>query len=259
MTARRTSDIPDNGNFISLGPEVKVAERSLSQPLTCNMSEGTGRHAAHPWAQRDPGPGSLTPPSHGEEPAHTWVSRPGSRAACSAWAPWGRGSGLHSRPQAAASSGTFASGTSWAVSWRLPGPPAPVPAQVSRGALTVRVGGGWVALDEYLVENDPERGGGAEPMGQGLVIPSRHTGSLLGTETPSLPRSRQGSHSVMEAASEDSLARQPQDRAAAQAAGPEAVSKAWTTKDTGQEGHLGRGQRLHQRPHGPPRAIKSRL
>ncbi|KAB0393014.1 hypothetical protein E2I00_010728, partial [Balaenoptera physalus] len=133
---------------------------------------------------------------------------------------------------------------------------APVPVQVSRGALMVRVGGGWVALDEYLVENDPERGGGAEPMGQGLVIPSRHTGNLLGTETPSLPRSRQGSHSVMKAASEDSLARQPQDRAAAQAAGPEAVSKAWTTKDTGQEGHLGRGQRLHQRPHGPPRAIK---
>lgn len=62
-------------------------------------------------------------------------------------------------------------------------------------------------------------------MGQGLVIPSRQTGSLLGTETPSLPRSRQGSHSVMEAASEDSLARQPQDEAAAQAAGPEAGAR----------------------------------
>lgn len=62
-------------------------------------------------------------------------------------------------------------------------------------------------------------------MGQGLVIPSRQTGSLLGTETPSLPRSRQGSHSVMEAASEDGLARQPQDEAAAQAAGPEAGAR----------------------------------
>uniref|UniRef100_A0A8C2W0K7 Uncharacterized LOC102023873 n=1 Tax=Chinchilla lanigera TaxID=34839 RepID=A0A8C2W0K7_CHILA len=33
--------------------------------------------------------------------------------------------------------------------------------QVARGALMVRVGGGWVALDEFLVKNDPGRGEGA--------------------------------------------------------------------------------------------------
>ncbi|KFO30646.1 Epiplakin [Fukomys damarensis] len=30
--------------------------------------------------------------------------------------------------------------------------------QVARGTLMVRVGGGWVALDEFLVKNDPDRG-----------------------------------------------------------------------------------------------------
>lgn len=66
--------------------------------------DGTGRRATHPWAQRDPGLGSLTPPSHSEELCHTWVSWPGSSAACSDPTPRRRGSGLHSRPRATASS-----------------------------------------------------------------------------------------------------------------------------------------------------------
>lgn len=66
--------------------------------------DGTGRRATHPWAQRDPGLGSLTSPSHSEELAHTWVSWPGSSAACSDPTPRRRGSGLHSRPRATASS-----------------------------------------------------------------------------------------------------------------------------------------------------------
>lgn len=35
----------------------------------------------------------------------------------------------------------------------LPDPPGAV--QVTWGALMVHVGGGWVALDEFLVKNDP--------------------------------------------------------------------------------------------------------
>lgn len=55
-------------------------------------------------------------------------------------------------------------------------PPAPVPAQVSPGALMVRVGGGWVALDEHLVKNDPER---SEAWGRGKTESS---GPGMGTE-----------------------------------------------------------------------------
>ncbi|KAM5313635.1 uncharacterized protein AAES06_019632 isoform 4-T4 [Glossophaga mutica] len=41
-----------------------------------------------------------------------------------------------------------------------PGSLGEQPAQVSRSSLMVRVGGGWVALDEYLIKNDPGRAKG---------------------------------------------------------------------------------------------------
>lgn len=44
----------------------------------------------------------------------------------------------------------------------------PLPVQVSRSSLMVRVGGGWVALDEYLVKNDPGRGEGCAGREEGL-------------------------------------------------------------------------------------------
>lgn len=45
--------------------------------------------------------------------------------------------------------------------WELaPAPSTPVPVRVPQGAFAVWVGGGWVVPDEYMVENDPGRGGG---------------------------------------------------------------------------------------------------
>nr|XP_031295706.1 uncharacterized protein LOC116148982 isoform X2 [Camelus dromedarius] len=61
-----------------------------------------------------------------------------------------------------------------------PGPPPPVPAQVSRGALMVRVGGGWVALDEYLVKYDPGRA-------KGRTNQKIHERFLSWAVAPSLP------------------------------------------------------------------------
>ncbi|XP_072806054.1 uncharacterized protein [Vicugna pacos] len=114
------------------------------------------------------------------ELARTRVSWPGGHAACNGLAT-GSTSPPPSRTLWTAASGpgspeASSSHTAWPV-WRMwtgtrtqvakgrlrvqeaskPGPPPPVPAQVSRGALMVRVGGGWVALDEYLVKYDPGR------------------------------------------------------------------------------------------------------
>ncbi|XP_072806063.1 uncharacterized protein [Vicugna pacos] len=177
------------------------------------------------------------------ELARTRVSWPGGHAACNGLAT-GSTSPPPSRTLWTAASGpgspeASSSHTAWPV-WRMwtgtrtqvakgrlrvqeaskPGPPPPVPAQVSRGALMVRVGGGWVALDEYLVKYDPGRVKGrtsqkiherflswavAPSLPAPAVVPeglwasilcttgsplSRKTGSVLESETPSLPRPR---------------------------------------------------------------------
>lgn len=84
----------------------------------------------------------------------------------------------------------------WYLLWApLPGPRPPRPDTLSpqfgesqqlrmvrilRSTLMVRVGGGWIALDEFLVKNDPCRGGCGGPA-RGTAVPS---GSVVPTGLP---------------------------------------------------------------------------
>ncbi|KAM5313633.1 uncharacterized protein AAES06_019632 isoform 2-T2 [Glossophaga mutica] len=168
---------------------MKGAGAAGSRAIGTRTSAG---HPQHPqsWTHGgDPGPASLEPPSHSEQLAHTRGSWPGS-ASGNGSATGGSCSKAHSRPRATASPATLPGRTTWTVSWPLSSPEAsgsraawPVwgawterssqmmprgqprvlgasPAQVSRSSLMVRVGGGWVALDEYLIKNDPGRAKG---------------------------------------------------------------------------------------------------
>ncbi|XP_036904865.1 uncharacterized protein LOC118988861 [Sturnira hondurensis] len=168
----------------------------------------------HLWThQRDPGPGSFASPPHSEPLAHTWVSWPGSTP-CNGSTAGGSCSRAHSGPRA-----ILPGRTTWTVSWHLGSSEAssshtawPVwgtcterspqmprgqpsilgasPVQVSRSSLMVRVGGGWVALDEYLVKNDPGRAKGRtsqkiyERFLPWAVVPSRPAPKV----TSSIPR-----------------------------------------------------------------------
>ncbi|XP_045037538.2 uncharacterized protein [Desmodus rotundus] len=179
---------------------------------------------AQSWThERDPGPASLTSPSHSEWLAHTRILWPGGPA-CDVSATGGSCSGAHAGPRATASTATFPGRTSWTVSWHLgslqassshtvwpmwgtrterspqmsAGQPSILGASVSRSSLMVRVGGGWVALDEYLVKNDPGRAKGRtsqkihERFLSWTVVPSRPspkvTSSILRAPSHLLPR-----------------------------------------------------------------------
>ncbi|XP_035887533.1 microtubule-actin cross-linking factor 1-like isoform X2 [Phyllostomus discolor] len=109
--------------------------------------------------------------------------------------------------------------------------------QVPRGSLMVRVGGGWVALDEYLVKNDPGRAKGRtsqkihERFLSWAVVPSRPApkvtspilrapscllprktglGACWGHRDPSSSRSRPRK-GTRKGTAQDSLARPTQD------------------------------------------------
>ncbi|KAB1258007.1 Microtubule-actin cross-linking factor 1 [Camelus dromedarius] len=133
---------------------VGATRRGAGGTRTSGHDVGRGSHAQPPT-------------SCSEELARTRVSWLGGHAACN-----GLATGSTSPPP---------SRTLWTVaSGPKPGPPPPVPAQVSRGALMVRVGGGWVALDEYLVKYDPGRA-------KGRTNQKIHERFLSWAVAPSLP------------------------------------------------------------------------
>ncbi|XP_035887532.1 microtubule-actin cross-linking factor 1-like isoform X1 [Phyllostomus discolor] len=117
------------------------------------------------------------------------------------------------------------------------GRPSVLGASVPRGSLMVRVGGGWVALDEYLVKNDPGRAKGRtsqkihERFLSWAVVPSRPApkvtspilrapscllprktglGACWGHRDPSSSRSRPRK-GTRKGTAQDSLARPTQD------------------------------------------------
>jgi hypothetical protein len=54
--------------------------------------------------------------------------------------------------------------------------------RILRSTVMVRVGGGWVALDEFLVKNDPCRGKHL-PLIPRLSLENRHTFWLMSEDT----------------------------------------------------------------------------